>query len=100
MESDLTQHTPLLATILRQLVESKLSSSDFPCTDGCKAESCHTVVVFFVGGVTYEESKTIVRSQRTFFYHQVLHLTGGFCADAIQRDAPRVECADWRNLRA
>ena len=55
-----TQHQPLMTTLLDQLARGKLSRSAFPFV-GSEAPpgKISTVVVFFVGGTTYEEAAKV-----------------------------------------
>jgi len=53
-----TQHTPLLQEILRDLFASKLDPALFPATGGGRGliEAPEEVIIFMMGGATYEES--------------------------------------------
>jgi hypothetical protein len=62
LESDYTLHSPWLASVLSRLASGKLSTSEFPAAAGSEQSLAGgLLVVFFVGGVTYEETKTLVR---------------------------------------
>lgn len=51
-----TQHRPLLVSTIRQLIEGKLKPQAFPAVEGQSnlARKAQHVIVFIVGGVTYE----------------------------------------------
>lgn len=51
-----TQHKSLLYSILDQLLQKKLSESDFPYVQGQVYDVPENVVVFIVGGATFEEA--------------------------------------------
>lgn len=65
VENVYTQHTPLLASTLEALVKGRLRDTDFPCIGKAPASTTtpgkppKLVVVFVVGGTTYEEAKAI-----------------------------------------
>ncbi len=55
-----TQHQPLMTTLLDQLARGKLSRSAFPFVGAEPPPGkISTVVVFFVGGATYEEAAKV-----------------------------------------
>ncbi|KAK3295989.1 Sec1-like protein [Chaetomium fimeti] len=61
VENVYTQHSPLLEMTLQQLVKGKLRESQFPFVEGGGAtrDKPQDVVVFIVGGATYEEAKMV-----------------------------------------
>ena len=55
-----TQHQSHLSTLIDQTLKQKLKESDFPATTSYNPkEPTLTLIVFIVGGVTYEEAKEI-----------------------------------------
>lgn len=55
VENVYTQHEPVLKEILDQACKARLRESDFPFIDG-KSDGLHNdIIVFIVGGSTYEE---------------------------------------------
>ncbi|XP_076184041.1 vacuolar protein sorting 45 [Ptiloglossa arizonensis] len=55
-----TQHTPLLSETLEDLIKGKLSSQTFPYLGNTIiSKRPQDVIVFMIGGTTYEESLTI-----------------------------------------
>jgi len=56
-----SQHKPQLAGIVEGVVKGKLKLEDFPCTEASFDQRWATkhVIVFVLGGVTYEEEKEI-----------------------------------------
>ncbi|KAK4106563.1 Sec1-like protein [Parathielavia hyrcaniae] len=61
VENVYTQHSPLLETTLQQLVKGKLREAQYPFVEGGGAtrDKPQDVVVFVVGGATYEEAKMV-----------------------------------------
>lgn len=70
IENVYTQHSPLLSETLRLLMNGDLSTQDYPYASEVEAELAHwqgqykrsppqEVIVFIVGGTTYEESKIV-----------------------------------------
>ena len=60
-----TQHTPLLVNTLESLLKGRLKESDYPsmppgfnATSG-PAKPPRLVIVFVMGGTTYEEAKAV-----------------------------------------
>jgi len=59
-----TQHQPLLCSIVEQAARGKLSATDYPFLGptlhaNAAKERVHDVIVFIVGGSTYEEAKAV-----------------------------------------
>jgi vacuolar protein sorting-associated protein 45 len=54
-----TQHKPLLHNTLEKLFKGKLSESTFPAIGQSDRNVPREVIVFIVGGVTYEEALTV-----------------------------------------
>lgn len=54
-----TQHQPLLQDVLNQLKKNKLSETDYPFEGASGNGAPNVVVVFYVGGTTYEEAHTV-----------------------------------------
>ena len=61
VENVYTQHSPLLETTLQQLVKGKLREAQYPFVEGgaTTRDKPQDVVVFIVGGATYEEAKMV-----------------------------------------
>ncbi|KAI1398926.1 Sec1-like protein [Hypoxylon fuscum] len=61
VENVYTQHSPHLETTLQNLVKGRLREQQYPFVDGGGAtrDKPQDVVVFVVGGATYEEAKTV-----------------------------------------
>lgn len=61
VENVYTQHSPLLETTLQNLIKGKLRDQQYPFVDGggTTKDKPQDVVVFVVGGVTYEEAKMV-----------------------------------------
>eukprot|EP00730_Choanoeca_flexa_P002442 TRINITY_DN11053_c1_g1_i6.p1 TRINITY_DN11053_c1_g1~~TRINITY_DN11053_c1_g1_i6.p1 ORF type:complete len:548 (+),score=124.78 TRINITY_DN11053_c1_g1_i6:194-1645(+) len=53
------QHTPLLASRLKQLEKGSLSTKTFPWRTSGGSSSPKRMIAFVIGGVTYEESKLV-----------------------------------------
>jgi hypothetical protein len=56
-----TMHTPLLETTLQNLIKGRLREQQYPFVDGggSTRDKPQDIVVFIVGGATYEEAKTV-----------------------------------------
>lgn len=61
VENVYTQHSPLLETTLHQLVKGKLRETQYPFVEGggTTRDKPQDVIVFIVGGATYEEAKMV-----------------------------------------
>jgi vacuolar protein sorting-associated protein 45 len=61
VENVYTQHSPLLETTLQNLVKGKLRDAQYPFVEGGAAtrDKPQDVVVFIIGGATYEEAKMV-----------------------------------------
>lgn len=54
-----TQHQPLLQDVLAQIKKNKLSETDYPFEGASGNGTPSVVVVFYVGGTTYEEAHVV-----------------------------------------
>ena len=54
-----TQHQPLLQDVLAQIKKNKLSEADYPFEGASGSGTPNVVVVFYVGGTTYEEAHVV-----------------------------------------
>ena len=54
-----TQHQPLLQDVLSQIKKNKLSETDYPFEGASGNGTPNVVVVFYVGGTTYEEAHVV-----------------------------------------
>ncbi|KAK3997255.1 putative vacuolar protein sorting-associated protein 45 [Cladorrhinum sp. PSN332] len=61
VENVYTQHSPLLETTLQNLIKGKLKEGQYPFVEGggSTRDKPQDVVVFIVGGATYEEAKMV-----------------------------------------
>eukprot|EP00003_Mantamonas_plastica_P032393 TRINITY_DN878_c0_g5_i2.p1 TRINITY_DN878_c0_g5~~TRINITY_DN878_c0_g5_i2.p1 ORF type:complete len:383 (+),score=141.09 TRINITY_DN878_c0_g5_i2:1200-2348(+) len=61
VENVYTQHKPYLATVLEQIVKGKLSVQDYPFANARQVtkDTPRDVIIFIVGGATYEEATTV-----------------------------------------
>ncbi|KAI1102590.1 Sec1-like protein [Jackrogersella minutella] len=61
VENVYTQHSPHLETTLQNLLKGKLREQQYPFVDGggTTRDKPQDIVVFVIGGATYEEAKTI-----------------------------------------
>ncbi|KAH6636613.1 Sec1-like protein [Chaetomium tenue] len=61
VENVYTQHSPLLEMTLQQLAKGKLRETQYPFVEGGGAtrDKPQDVVVFIIGGTTYEEAKMV-----------------------------------------
>ncbi|RKF63325.1 Vacuolar protein sorting-associated protein 45 [Erysiphe neolycopersici] len=61
VENVYTQHSPRLELTLQNLIKGRLRETQFPFVDGCGTtrDKPQDIIVFVIGGVTYEEAKTV-----------------------------------------
>lgn len=59
VENVYTQHQPLLRQILEDLIKGKLRSNLFPCLGSPHEGRVANILVFVIGGITYEEAYTV-----------------------------------------
>ena len=61
VENVYTQHSPLLETTLQNLIKGKLRDQQYPFIEGggTTRDKPQDIVVFIIGGVTYEEAKMV-----------------------------------------
>jgi hypothetical protein len=61
VENVYTQHSPLLETTLQNLIKGKLREQQYPFVEGggTTKDKPQDIIVFMIGGVTYEEAKMV-----------------------------------------
>lgn len=61
VENVYTQHSPLLETTLQDLVKGRLREQQYPFAEGggSSRDKPQDIVVFMIGGATYEEAKMV-----------------------------------------
>eukprot|EP01135_Chromosphaera_perkinsii_P002007 Nk52_evm54s215 gene=Nk52_evmTU54s215 len=59
VENIYTQHEPLLAEVLDQLVKGRLKETSFPFLGNSLRDRPQEIIVFFIGGATYEEAQIV-----------------------------------------
>ncbi|KAJ4392068.1 vacuolar protein sorting-associated protein 45 [Gnomoniopsis smithogilvyi] len=61
VENVYTQHSPLLETTLQNLIKGKLKEQQFPFVEGggTTKDKPQDIIVFIIGGATYEEARTV-----------------------------------------
>jgi hypothetical protein len=61
VENVYTQHSPLLEKTLQNLIKGKLRDQQYPFIEGggTTKDKPQDVIVFIIGGATYEEAKTV-----------------------------------------
>mmetsp|Transcript_33298 Transcript_33298/g.58414 ORF Transcript_33298/g.58414 Transcript_33298/m.58414 type:complete len:247 (-) Transcript_33298:34-774(-) len=86
-----TQHQPYLSEILDSLLKGKLKENDFPSTTSFNPrERQQTVIVFIVGGATYEEAKEVgiinrkLQDGKVFIGGSYMHNATSFLAEVAQ----------------
>ncbi|CAO3635764.1 unnamed protein product [Cunninghamella blakesleeana] len=68
VENVYTQHTPVLGETLDMLIKARLKENEFPFADGTyqtTRERPQDIIVFMVGGTTFEEEKYIAQLNAT-----------------------------------
>lgn len=61
VENVYTQHSPKLETTLQDLIKGRLSTASYPFLEGQTRDKPQDIVVFIVGGTTYEEAKMVAQ---------------------------------------
>ncbi|KAH8879394.1 GIDA-domain-containing protein [Thozetella sp. PMI_491] len=61
VENVYTQHSPLLETTLQNMIKGKLRDQQYPFIEGggTTKDKPQEIIVFIIGGATYEEAKTV-----------------------------------------
>ena len=72
VENVYTQHSPQLKQVTEDCVRSRLRPSSFPSLGGAESGPVRTVVVFVVGGFTYEEAHAVFQLNRDLGVQVVL----------------------------
>ncbi|KAI9228698.1 MAG: Sec1 family protein [Piptocephalis tieghemiana] len=54
-----TQHTPHLSQVLDQLIKGRLKETSYPFVEGTCKDRPQDIILFVVGGATYEEARTV-----------------------------------------
>jgi vacuolar protein sorting-associated protein 45 len=61
VENVYTQHSPRLENTLQNLIKGRLKEVQFPFLEGHTRDKPQDIIVFMVGGVTYEEAKMVAQ---------------------------------------
>lgn len=61
VENVYTQHTPQLEQTLSNLVKGRLKEQTHPFIEGSTRDKPQDIIVFMVGGTTYEEAKLVAQ---------------------------------------
>ncbi|KAK6382014.1 vacuolar protein sorting-associated protein 45 [Exophiala oligosperma] len=61
VENVYTQHSPRLENTLQNLIKGRLKELQYPFLEGHTRDKPQDIVVFVVGGVTYEEAKMVAQ---------------------------------------
>lgn len=61
VENVYTQHSPRLETTLQNLIKGRLKEIQYPFLEGHTRDKPQDIIVFMVGGVTYEEAKMVAQ---------------------------------------
>jgi vacuolar protein sorting-associated protein 45 len=86
-----TQHQPYLSETLDALLKGKLKENDFPSVASFNPrERQQTVIVFMIGGVTYEEAKEVgllnrrLQDAKVYLGGTYIHNATSFLAEVAQ----------------
>jgi vacuolar protein sorting-associated protein 45 len=80
VENVYTQHKPLLAHILDNINKNKLKDSSFPyALNECPNASPKDIVIFMVGGTTYEEAMNVSEFNKVAANSEMNVYFGGSC---------------------
>jgi hypothetical protein len=61
VENVYTQHSPRLETTLQNLIKGRLKELQYPFLDGHTRDKPQDIIVFMVGGLTYEEARMVAQ---------------------------------------
>ena len=61
VENVYTQHSPRLETTLQNLIKGRLKEIQYPFLEGHTRDKPQDIIVFMVGGTTYEEAKMVAQ---------------------------------------
>ncbi|RMD44495.1 hypothetical protein DV735_g673, partial [Chaetothyriales sp. CBS 134920] len=61
VENVYTQHSPRLENTLQNLIKGRLKEGQFPFLEGSTRDKPQDIIVFMVGGTTYEEAKMVAQ---------------------------------------
>lgn len=61
VENVYTQHSPRLETTLQNLIKGRLKEIQYPFLEGHTRDKPQDIIVFMIGGVTYEEAKMVAQ---------------------------------------
>ncbi|KAK5240335.1 vacuolar protein sorting-associated protein 45, partial [Exophiala xenobiotica] len=61
VENVYTQHSPRLENTLQTLIQGRLKELQYPFLEGHTRDKPQDIVVFMIGGVTYEEAKMVAQ---------------------------------------
>ncbi|KAI5479482.1 vacuolar protein sorting-associated protein 45 [Pseudohyphozyma bogoriensis] len=64
VENVYTQHTPHLAQTIEHLLRGRLKETSYPFVEG--QNSAQDIIIFMIGGTTYEEAKTVAQLNTQF----------------------------------
>ena len=90
VENVLLQHKPLVATLVDQVMKGKLSQQQYPATQAFDfREKPVNLIVFMVGGATYEEAMSLsttynIQEDRVLLGGTYLHNSKSFLAEVSQ----------------
>lgn len=68
VENVYTQHSPRLEATLQNLIKAKLKEQQYPFIEGCGTtkDKPQEIIVFMIGGATYEEAKIVAQVNAGF----------------------------------
>jgi hypothetical protein len=59
VENVYTQHSPRLELTLQNLIKGRLREQQYSFVDGSTRDKPQDIILFMIGGVTFEEAKTV-----------------------------------------
>lgn len=109
VENVYTQHKPLLHEILEELLKGRLKENLYPFNSNYQPNNRpQEIIVFIIGGITYEESLTVHSFNKTYPGTKIIlggttiHNSKSFLeeVDLAMRNVPRKHTRHIRNLRS
>ncbi|XP_039267692.2 vacuolar protein sorting-associated protein 45-like [Styela clava] len=105
VENVYTQHTPLLKDIIEQLARNRLKESEYPYLGSTTMqERAQDIIVFIVGGCTYEESMCVHTLNsanvgiRVVLGGTAIHNTSSFIEEVIHASTPSYSVRNANNI--
>lgn len=82
-----TQHTPVLTRLVSDITKGCLNTITYPCTTNTIPKPHHNIIIFIIGGVTYEETCHISKLNTANILIGGTHIHNSFLSDLVSTSA-------------